>query len=164
LLPEDIVVKKCIEVDMDFNARRNAISKTYHYTIRNRDLPAAIGRQYEWFVRKKLDLTSMNKASSHIEGEHDFKAFEGTGSPRSHTVRKVYQACFEEAGEGRIIFKIKAVGFLRYMVRNLVGTLVDVGQGKISSEDFKEILLSKDRTNAGATAPPQGLCLMSVDY
>ncbi len=164
LLPEDIVVKKCIETDIGFNARYDAISKTYHYKIRNRDLPAAIGRQYEWFIRRKLDLDAMKKASNHIEGKHDFKAFEGTGSPRSHTIRNVHKACFQEAGEGCIIFKIKADGFLRYMVRNLAGTLVEVGRGKISSEAFREILISKDRANAGATAPPHGLCLMSVDY
>jgi tRNA pseudouridine38-40 synthase len=164
LLPGDIVVKHCVEVDIGFSARYNAKSKTYHYTMRNRELPAAIGRQYEWFIRKKLDLSSMKEAAGHIEGEHDFKAFEGTGRPRVHTVRNIFQACFQENGEGRIIFKIKADGFLRYMVRNLTGTLVDVGLGRISPEDFREILLSKDRKNAGVTAPPQGLCLIAVEY
>ncbi|MFO7559218.1 MAG: tRNA pseudouridine(38-40) synthase TruA [Desulfobacterales bacterium] len=164
LLPEDIIVKKCVEADIGFNARYDATNKTYRYTIRNRALPAAIGRQYEWFIRRKLDLDAMKKACSHIEGKHDFKAFEGTGSPRSHTVRNVYKACFQETGEGCMLFQIQADGFLRYMVRNLVGTLVEVGHGRISSEAVREILLSKDRANAGATAPPHGLCLVSVDY
>jgi tRNA pseudouridine38-40 synthase len=106
----------------------------------------------------------MQAAAGDIVGTHDFKAFEGAGSPRSSTIRQVLQAEWQEPEPDHLIFRIEAEGFLRYMVRNLVGTLVQVGQGKITPDDFRRILLSTDRTQAGATAPPQGLFLMEVRY
>ena len=164
LTKDDIVIISCDIVDESFHSRFNAKSKTYNYRILNRDLPAAINRQYAWFIRKTLDLVSMRHAAGHIIGSHDFKAFEGAGSPRSHTTRCVIKADIVERENGLIVFEIEADGFLRFMVRNIVGTLVDVGLGKISSDDFKKILLSKARSMAGATAPPQGLFLMKVKY
>lgn len=164
LTRDDIVIISCNIVDENFHSRFDAKSKTYNYRILNRNLPVAINRQYAWFIKKKLDLDAMRLAVRHIIGAHDFKAFEGTGSPRSHTTRRVFKAEIAEQGNGLIVIEIKADGFLRFMVRNIVGTLVDVGLGKITSDDFKEILLSKDRSMAGATAPPQGLFLMKVKY
>jgi tRNA pseudouridine38-40 synthase len=164
LLPNDIVIRSCEAVDDAFHARFNAICKTYQYRIRNRLTPAAIGRQYEWFIRKKLDVPAMQKAVKMIMGTHDFKSFEGTGSPREHTIRTIKESAVSEGENGRIFIDITADGFLRYMVRNIIGTLVDVGLGKISPEDFKKILESKDRGFAGMTAPAQGLFLVSVDY
>ena len=164
LTRDDIVIISCNIVDENFHSRFDAKSKTYNYRILNRDLPVAINRQYAWFIKKKLDLDAMQLSVRHIIGAHDFKAFEGTGSPRSHTTRRVFKAEIAEQGNGLIVIEIKADGFLRFMVRNIVGTLVDVGLGKITSDDFKEILLSKDRSIAGATAPPQGLFLMKVKY
>ncbi len=164
LTRDDIVIISCNIVDENFHSRFDAKSKTYNYRILNRNLPAAINRQYAWFIKKKLDLDAMQLSVRHIIGAHDFKAFEGTGSPRSHTTRRVFKAEIAEQGNGLIVIEIKADGFLRFMVRNIIGTLVDVGLGKITSDDFKEILLSKDRSMAGATAPPQGLFLMKVKY
>jgi len=164
LTRDDIVIISCDIVDESFHSRFDVKSKTYNYRILNRDLPAAINRQYAWFIRKKLDLDAMCLAVRHIIGTHDFKAFEGTGSPRSHTTRCVFKAKISEKGNGLIVIEIKADGFLRFMVRNIVGTLVNVGLGKTTSDDFKTILLSKDRSTAGATAPPQGLFLMNVKY
>jgi tRNA pseudouridine38-40 synthase len=164
LLPRDIVIRACKEVEDNFHARYDVISKTYQYKIYNQDLPIAVGRQFSWFIRKKLDLNQMKKTMHSILGIHDFKAFEATGSPRSHTIRTVFHADITEAENGFLLFTIKADGFLRYMVRNLVGTLVEVGHGKILPEDMEKILCSKNRKNAGATAPPHGLCLISVDY
>jgi len=164
LTPNDIVITSCDLADENFHSRFNAKSKIYNYRILNRSLPAAINRQYAWFIRKTLDLVFMRHAAGHIIGPHDFKAFEGTGSPRSHTTRYVIKADIVEQENGLIVFEIEADGFLRFMVRNIVGTLVDVGLGKITSDDFKEILLSKDRSRAGATAPPHGLFLMKVKY
>jgi len=164
LTKDDIVIISCDIVGENFHSRFDTKSKTYNYRILNRDLPAAINRQYAWFIRKKLDLDAMCLSARHIIGTHDFKAFEGTGSPRSHTTRCVIKTDIVEKENGLIIFEIKADGFLRFMVRNIVGTLVDVGLGKITSDDFKKILLSKDRSTAGATAPPQGLFLMKVKY
>ncbi|MGD8677291.1 MAG: tRNA pseudouridine(38-40) synthase TruA, partial [Desulfobacterales bacterium] len=94
-----------------------------------------------------------------------FSAFEGTGSPRSHAVRQVFRAFIDREEKAEFLaFDIEADGFLRFMVRNIVGTLVLVGSGKISVAEFEDILLSKERERAGATAPPQGLFLMCVNY
>jgi len=164
LLPEDIVIKECRLAAESFHARYDVKSKVYHYRIVNRKVPPAIGRQYAWFIRKRLDTAAMRYAISHICGIHDFKAFEGTGSPRAHTIRNVMAADLNENNEGSIVFEIEADGFLRYMVRNIVGTLVDVGLGKIIPAEFKEILESKNRSQASATAPPHGLFLMEVKY
>jgi tRNA pseudouridine38-40 synthase len=106
----------------------------------------------------------MRSAISHIIGSHDFKSFEGTGSPRSHTIRNILAADLIEHKDGVLIFKIEADGFLRYMVRNIVGTLADVGLGKISPAQFSGILASRNRVNAGATAPAHGLFLVEVKY
>ncbi|MBW1893232.1 MAG: tRNA pseudouridine(38-40) synthase TruA [Deltaproteobacteria bacterium] len=163
LIPEDIIIRECCLVDKQFHARFSAKSKTYHYQILNRKTPSAVGRQYEWFISQKLDIEAMKAAACHISGTHDFKAFEGTGSPRSHTTRSVITADIERDND-RIAFRIKADGFLRYMVRNLTGTLVDVGLLKINPEDIKSILASKDRSLAGPTAPPHGLFLINVEY
>jgi tRNA pseudouridine38-40 synthase len=164
LLPEDIVIRDCQTVAQSFHARYDVKSKIYQYKILNRMVPAAIGRQYAWYIRRKIDTAAMRSALTHIIGTHDFKAFEGTGSPRPHTTRNVIAAQLSENTEGRVVFKIEADGFLRFMVRNIVGTLVDVGLGKITADEFKRILESRDRRNAGATAPPQGLFLMEVKY
>jgi len=164
LLPEDVVIRSCLQVNESFHARFNVKSKIYQYRILNRDIPVAVGRQYGWFIRRKLDLETMGAAAGYIVGTHDFKAFEGTGSPRSSTIRQVIRAEWQEPEPDHLIFRIEADGFLRYMVRNLVGTLVQVGQGHITPEDFRQILLSADRNQAGATAPPHGLFLMEVKY
>jgi tRNA pseudouridine38-40 synthase len=164
LLPDDIVITECRLVDASFHARYDAKSKIYHYRILNRKVAAAIGRQYTWFIRRKLDTAAMRSAIAYIIGSHDFKSFEGTGSPRSHTTRNVMAANLMENRDGSVVFIIEADGFLRYMVRNIVGTLVDVGLGKLTHSDFKDILESKNRSNASATAPPHGLFLMEVKY
>jgi tRNA pseudouridine38-40 synthase len=164
ILPDDIVIKDCRRVDEQFHARYDVKSKIYHYQILNRKIPSAIGRQYAWFIRRKLDTAAIRSAISHIIGSHDFKSFEGTGSPRSHTTRNIMAADLNEHKEGLLIFKIEADGFLKYMVRNIVGTLVDVGLGKITPAEFKDILESKNRSNASATAPARGLFLMEVRY
>jgi tRNA pseudouridine38-40 synthase len=164
LLPDDIIIKDCQAVGPDFHARYNARSKVYHYQILNRAVPSAIGRQYVWFVRKKLDRQRMRAAIACLVGRHDFKAFEGTGSPRQDTIRRIFGVDLIESEEDLLIFQIEAEGFLRYMVRNIVGTLVDVGLGKTTPAEFKDILDSRDRSLAGATAPAQGLTLVKVIY
>ena len=164
LLAEDVKIKICEQVDASFHARYDAKSKIYHYKILNRPRPAAIGRQYLWFVRKALNREAMQAAIAHIIGRHDFKAFEGSGSPRQSSTRQVHSADLGAHEGGLLIFHIEADGFLRYMVRNIVGTLVDVGLEKRSPQDFKRILDCKDRSQASATAPAQGLILMEVKY
>lgn len=164
MLPGDIVIRRCERVDESFHSRYGAKRKTYQYRILNQEIPAAIGRQYTWAIKTTLDLDSMLRASKWILGTHDFKSFEGTGSPRSHTRRVVTEAKLARHDNNHIIFTITADGFLRYMVRNIVGTLVDVGLSKLTPKQFGEILNSKNRTLAGATAPPQGLFLVRVYY
>jgi tRNA pseudouridine38-40 synthase len=164
LLASDIVIRACEQVNASFHARYNAKSKIYHYKILNCPIPAAIGRQYSWFIRQELNQDAMRAAISHIIGHHDFKAFEATGSPRQRTTRHVLSADLGEQQDGMLIFRIEADGFLRCMVRNIVGTLVDVGRGKLSAADFKRVLDSRDRSQAGATAPAHGLTLIKVNY
>jgi tRNA pseudouridine38-40 synthase len=164
LLEEDIVIQACEPVSASFHARYDAKSKVYHYRILNRPLPAAIGRQYSWFIRKMLNQEAMRAAIVHLIGRHDFKTFEGTGSARQQTIRHIYSAELTEQDSGLLVFQIEADGFLRYMVRSVVGTLVDVGLGKITPADFKNILDSRDRSQAGVTAPARGLILVKVNY
>ena len=164
LLPRDIVITDCCAVAAKFHARFDVQSKVYHYRILNRPLPAAIGRLYAWHVPYPLDLDAMQRACRHLVGTHDFKAFQGAGSPRPHTTRQVFQAdLIPEPGDG-LTFVIEGNGFLKFMVRNIVGTLVQVGQGKMAADDVLNILLSRDRRRAGITAPAHGLFLMQVKY
>ena len=111
LLPKDIVIMKCIQVSVKFHARYNVKSKSYHYRILNRDLPAAIFRQYAWHIRKRLNLDAMLNSLRYIIGTHDFKAFEGTGSPRANTIRSVMHADLEKMDDGYLVFKIEGNGF-----------------------------------------------------
>ncbi len=165
LLPPDIVIKDCAAVDETFHARYDAWSKVYDYRILNRPTPAALFRQYAWHIRKPLDLDAMRTAILCLKGEHDFSAFEGAGSPRSHAVRTAIDVSLTgKDADCYVVFSIEADGFLRHMARNIVGTLVDVGLGKISAEAFENILISKDRKQAGITAPAHGLFLREVKY
>lgn len=164
LLADDIVIRACIEVPLTFHARFDAKSKRYRYQISNQPIAPAIGRQYTWWIRSPLDVKAMQQAANHLIGRHDFKAFEGAGSPRATTVRHVMQAQLTMDAPGTIRFEISADGFLRYMVRNIVGSLVAVGRRDMTADQFKTIMASLDRSQAAATAPPQGLFLVAVEY
>jgi tRNA pseudouridine38-40 synthase len=165
LLPADIAVAECRQVPEDFHARYSARGKVYHYRILNRDHRPAVGRGYAWFIHRPLDLAAMQKAAAGLVGRQDFKAFESAGSPRRNTLRTVAAADWLAGdGPGQTVFRIEADGFLRGMVRNIVGTLVAVGLGKTDAERLPEILATRDRRQAGATAPPHGLFLMEVFY
>jgi tRNA pseudouridine38-40 synthase len=165
LLPPDIAICDCRRVAEDFHARFDAQSKIYRYRILNRAARAAVGRSYSWFIHRPLDVRAMRQAAQFIVGRHDFKAFESSGSPRAHTVRHVLAAEWIDAQEqGLLTFQIEADGFLRCMVRNIVGTLVATGLGKIPPAEVATILASRDRRRAGATAPPQGLFMVAVNY
>ena len=164
LLPDAIAIQACDEVGPDFHARFNVRHKTYHYHILNRPLPSAISRHYVWHIYRRLDLPAMMAATAHLVGRHDFKAFENSGSPRKHSVRHVMAARWHRTADDQLTFEIRADGFLRFMVRNIVGTLVAVGLGKIDPDAVKTILASGDRSRAGTTAPPHGLFLMQVAY
>ncbi|MFW6284042.1 MAG: tRNA pseudouridine(38-40) synthase TruA [Desulfosalsimonas sp.] len=165
LLPQDIVIRSCTRESEAFHARYDVCQKTYRYYILNRPLAPAIGRQYAWHIAKPLDVEAMIRAAGQIKGTHDFAAFENTGSPRSHSIRTVSAARFiADAKDPQIIFEITADGFLRYMVRNILGTLVETGLGRMAPEQITAVLDSRDRGQAGATAPARGLFLMHVEY
>jgi tRNA pseudouridine38-40 synthase len=165
LLPPDIVIKDCVLVNESFHARYDAQSKVYNYRMLNRPIPVAIFRQYAWHIRKPLDLKAMRTAVLCLKGQHDFSAFKAAGSSQRHAVRRVIDASLAAKDpDGYVIFSIEADGFLRHMVRNIIGTLVAVGLGKTSPEGFERILILKDRKQAGITAPAHGLFLQHVKY
>ena len=164
LLPPDIVIRSLETISPAFHPRYDAISKIYRYHILNSTWPDAIGRQYAWHLRCPLDMDAMRVAIGHCLGRHDFKSFEGAGSPRSSTVRRILSASITRQASGRIVFEIEGDGFLRFMVRNIVGTLVEVGQARITPDDFLRILHARDRNQAGPTAPSHGLFLVQVLY
>lgn len=163
LLPYDIRVKNVEIVSDDFHACFSAKKKSYMYVILNRKSPSALMRNFCWHVKYPLDVDLMNQASKMIVGTLDFSAFRASMCSRKTTVRTVYEAYWFQEGE-KISFFITANGFLHNMVRILVGTFVDVGRKKITLDDFKKIVESKDRKLAGKTAPPQGLYLYDVFY
>ncbi len=164
LLPPDIIIKSAEEVAGDFHPQFGARKKIYLYRILNCELPSAIQRNHSWHIPEFLDVPAMEHAAQHLVGRHDFSSFQAADPDGADPVREVFQAdCRREEGNF-LSFTIAADGFLKHMVRNIVGTLVDVGKGKISGEEFRWILGARDRRQAGLTAPPQGLFLMEVRY
>ena len=164
LLPPDIAVIGVEEVDEDFNARGSAKSKIYEYRILNREIRSVFHREYAWHIPQRLNLREMKKATRILIGEHDFSSFRSVGTPTKTAIRKVFKAEWKRNKEGFLRFEIEATGFLKQMVRAIVGTLVEVGKSKITVEEFREILESKDRKNGGPTAPAHGLFMKEVKY
>lgn len=164
LLPDDIVIKTLKPVPRKFHARFHARSKVYEYRILNRPLRSALLRNYSWHVPHELNLPSIEYALEILHGQHDFKAFQASGSKVKNTVRTLFRAEVAKKPDDMLIFTFEANGFLRYMVRNMVGTLVDLGKGKFTPDELKEIMESRDRKRAGMTAPARGLYLVEVKY
>jgi tRNA pseudouridine38-40 synthase len=164
LLPHDVVIQKIEEVQEGFHARRHSKSKIYEYRILNRSLRSPFHHGYVWHIPQRLDFKEMGKATRWLIGEHDFSSFRSVGSPTRTAVRRVIRAEWKRGREGLMRFEIEANGFLKQMVRAPVGTLVEVGKGKISTVEFQKILDSKDRRKGGPTAPAQGLFLKEVKY
>ncbi|NOY68109.1 MAG: tRNA pseudouridine synthase A, partial [Deltaproteobacteria bacterium] len=159
----DIAILDCKKAPPGFHARFDVRDKTYEYKILNRPLRSALSLRYCWHIRKPLDIVSMREAICLLEGTHDFSGFENTGSQRAHPVRTIFEAKVLTADD-RVDISLTANGFLRCMVRNIVGTLVEVGLGKRSVSGFAEILEKRDRSIAGTTAPARGLFLINVRY
>jgi tRNA pseudouridine38-40 synthase len=164
LLPPDIVVLEAEEVPDSFHARFSATSKTYEYWILNRETPSALERNRAWLIRRHLMADPVRKCLQALGGSHDFSAFMASGSSVKSAERTMYRAELHCPDAEHWIFLFEANGFLRHMVRNLVGTLVDVGRGKISPEGFIDVMQSGDRRRAGMTAPAHGLFLVDVAY
>jgi len=166
-LPDDMLVFEVAPAAEGFHALRDAVRKRYRYVIedgRKRDL---FDRKYLWHVYQRLDVRAMQAAAAALVGTHDFASYETSGSPRLTTVRTVLDLVVERRQSDltdRIIIEVEADGFLYNMVRNIVGTLVDVGKGKQPPTWPAAVLAERDRAKAGMTAPAQGLFLVGVEY
>ena len=164
LLPKDIAVLEAHEAPPEFHARKSARSKTYEYRILNRRNRSPLNHHYAWWIAHPLDLAAMAGAAAALIGEHDFTAFRASGSDNINPVRRVLAAEWRDCPGDWLSFTITATGFLRGMVRSLVGTMTEVGRGKAPPMILAELLASHARHLAGPTAPPQGLYLVEVFY
>ncbi|MBQ7241785.1 MAG: tRNA pseudouridine(38-40) synthase TruA [Firmicutes bacterium] len=161
-LPDDISVLDCKEVDSEFNPRFEVKQKTYRYTIYNSEFMNPVRRNYTEFVRDKLDIEKMQEAAKAFLGEHDFKGFCSAHTSAKTTVRTIYDISVSQDNENEISIYVTGNGFLYNMVRIIAGTLIFAGIGKIDPEKMPEIIESGDRTRAGKTAGPEGLCLVDA--
>lgn len=163
LTPEDVTIKTVEIMPDSFDARRQGRSRIYEYRILNRSSPSPFHLRYAWHVHEPLETAAMRQAITCLNGEHDFSSFRGAGCDAAHPVRTIYASSINRSGD-LIVFTIEATAFLRHMVRNLVGTLVEVGRQQRSPQSFAALLDARDRTQAGMKAPAQGLFLMEVKY
>jgi tRNA pseudouridine38-40 synthase len=164
LLPEDVAVRAASLEPDGFDARRSARGKRYRYVIENGDTRTPLNRLFAWQLFGPLDVGAMRDAARHLVGRHDFAAFQAADCEAHHAVRDVRR--LEVVGErgARVEITVEATAFVRHMVRNFVGTLVQVGHGKRAPGSLPALLAGGDRKAAGPTAPPQGLCLEEVSY
>lgn len=165
LLPEDIHIKNVEEVSDNFHARYNAKGKEYIYKI-NMGEYNPLERNYVYQYNNRLDVTEIERAMKYLEGTHNFKSFTKTDEEKDDYVRTLSQTNLirDLKDVNKITLVFVGTGFLRYMVRNMVGTLIEVGEGKRKSEDIITILKEQNRTHAGKTAAPEGLYLKNVFY
>jgi tRNA pseudouridine38-40 synthase len=164
LLPADIAVKSTKEVNPDFHSRYDARSKIYRYLILNRRTRCAIGSNYVHFVPYRLNTKLMKNEARVLTGKHDFKSFQAADKRLRNSVRTIKRIRISSSGRDIVRIEIEADGFLYNMVRNIVGTLIVIGRGRLKKGAMKAILEAKDRKLAGPTAPAKGLCLVRVKY
>lgn len=180
-LPDSLVVKHLKEMPEGFHAQMSARRKMYAYFILNDAVPAAFLNRVSWEIHRKLDWKAMKKAFKILEGEHDFKSFQSVGTPVRSTIRTIYKIRVQKVGEGMekltknhplnflvhpnlYVVTLESNGFLKQMVRNIIGTVVQVGLGRLKPDDIQKILKAKDRRKAGMAAPAKGLFLVKVMY
>ena len=163
LTPPDITIQDAEIVSDSFDARRDGRSRLYEYHVLNRSMPSPFYRNRAWHVHEPLDVRAMRAAIACLPGEHDFSSFRAAGCEAAHPMRKVYSTSLEQRGE-LLVYSIEATAFLRHMVRNLMGTLMEVGRQLRTPQSFCDLLESRDRSQAGPTAPPHGLYLVAVKY
>jgi len=164
LLPKDISIVSVETVDDDFHALRDSKWKRYRYFVYNSRTRSALNRKTTWFVPVGLNIKEMEKASKVLEGHHDFKSFQGRNSSVKTTDRNIISISIIKRDDGMIVFDVIGEGFLRNMVRIIVGTLIEVGRGEMKADEMKKILEAKTRKSAGPTAPSHGLFLVEVGY
>ncbi len=163
LRPENVAVLDCEIVDENFHARFSAKMRHYRYVIFNRRAPLTLQKNLAWHVVRSLDLEAMVAASKFLIGEHDFSSFRDSNCQANSALRNIKEITINKNGD-EIIIEISAKSFLHHMVRNIVGTLLWVGSGKIKSDEMKAILESKNRAKSGPNAPACGLYFLRVDY
>jgi tRNA pseudouridine38-40 synthase len=164
-LPPTVRVLEASLAPDGFHPRFDARLKTYRYRIWNADVMSPFERSFAWHLPMKLDATTMAEAAAMLCGTHDFAAFQGTGSDTQTTVRTVLRSAVERETDGPlVVYDADGEGFLRHMVRNVVGTLVEIGRGRYPPSWIGDVLASRERTSAGPTAPAHGLFLMGVSY
>jgi tRNA pseudouridine38-40 synthase len=165
LLPPDIRILSVEEVLPSFDAQRHAKTKEYRYFFYIAPVASPFFARYAWHLTGPVDLDAMREGLAPITGRHDFSSFRGKGCTAKTTVREIFHAGIEtEEVSGLYSLRVAGGGFLRHMVRNIVGTLVDIGRGKAPPDRVHELLGQRDRTLAGPTAPPHGLFLWGVSY
>jgi tRNA pseudouridine38-40 synthase len=162
-LPPDIRVIGVVDAAPGFHARFHAKGKTYRYRIVTMPVCSPFDRWFVWHAPGRRRLDEMHRAAAIFVGRHDFASFQGRGSAVRHTVRTIHRLELREAG-GELVFEIEGDGFLRQMVRAIVGTINDVGAGSLDVERIPSILAARDRRAGGTTAPAAGLTLVSVKY
>jgi len=163
LLPPDIVITGIEEVSLDFDPRRHAESKRYLYRILNRPIPSSLNRFLAWHVYHLLDIDRMARGAEKFIGSMDFASFMARDSDAKHSVREITSIDIRRTDDF-VEIEVTGAAFLRHMVRIIVGTLVSVGNGKLSPDDISPIIESRDRKRAAMTAPPHGLYLQEVIY
>jgi tRNA pseudouridine38-40 synthase len=164
ITPDDIAIRELSVVDDAFDPRRHARSRRYEYRIWRAPAASPFWRRWAWHVPQPLDLGAMQAAAAVLLGEHDMLGFQGPDAdPVQSTVRRVSETAFVVDGSAWV-YGIEATAFLKNMVRNIVGTLVEIGRGDRPVDSMHDILRSRDRTRAGRTAPPHGLTLVAVRY
>ena len=162
-LPPSVSIRWCVPVADDFHARFSAVARRYRYRILNRAVRPALERAYVTWERQPLDVGAMHAAAQALVGEHDFSAFRTVHCQAPHARRDLQAITVEQAGQ-EVWIDVKANAFLHHMVRNIVGSLVLVGRGERPAAWIAELLAGRDRTVAGPTAPPTGLCFLGPVY
>lgn len=163
-LPRDLAVVGCDAAREDFDPRREALGKLYRYGVWNGRVASPLRRRRFHHVPGSLDVTALRLAAAPLCGRHDFASFQGAGSSVTDTVRSLRRVAVVGEAGGEIAFLLEGDGFLRHMVRNLVGSLLEVGVGRRPPGWISEVLAARDRALAGPTAPARGLTLVKVDY
>ncbi len=164
MVAKDLAVR-CVDVVADdFDPRRSAIRRSYEYRIWNRRVRSPFWTRHAWHVLHPLDTDAMRQAAAVLVGEHDFSSFRAAGCDAAQPVRRLFVSELTQVSPGLLVYRVTATAFLRHMVRNIVGTLAEIGRGRRLASAMPALLAARNRDLAGPTAPPHGLCLTAVEY